>query len=78
MAVVNSGIATAAVISDPIPTWSTFVPGSITLNGNTISDATDGDAGEYDITAAPTVVVRLGDLAQADGVQNVVFQVTID
>ena len=74
----NSGTATAAVISDPIPTWSTFVPGSITLNGNTISDATDGDSGEYDITAAPTVVVRLGDLAQADGVQNVVFQVTID
>jgi uncharacterized repeat protein (TIGR01451 family) len=78
VAVVNSGTATATVISDPIPTWSTFVPGSITLNGNTISDATDGDSGEYDITAAPTVVVRLGDLAQADGVQNVVFQVTID
>ena len=76
--VVNSGTATAAVISDPIPNWSTYVPGSITLNGNTISDATDGDAGEYDITAVPSVVVRLGDLAQADGAQNVVFQVTID
>jgi uncharacterized repeat protein (TIGR01451 family) len=76
--VLNSGTATAAVISDPIPNWSTYVPGSITLNGDPISDATDGDAGEYDITAAPTVVVRLGDLAQADGVQNVVFQVTID
>jgi uncharacterized repeat protein (TIGR01451 family) len=76
--VVNSGTATAAVISDPIPNWSTYVPGSITLNGDPISDATDGDAGEYDITVAPTVVVRLGDLAQADGVQNVVFQVTID
>src|SRR5210317_1746900 len=76
--VISPGTATAAVISDPIPTWSTFVPGSITLNGNTISDATDGDAGEYDSTAIPSVVVRLGDLAQADGVQNVAFQVTID
>ncbi len=76
--VISPGTATAAVISDPIPTWSTFVPGSITLNGNTISDATDGDAGEYDITAIPSVVVRLGDLQLADGVQTVAFQVTID
>lgn len=76
--VTNTGLAAAAAIDDPIPAWSTFVPNSITLNGSTLSDATDDDAGEYDATVVPSVVVRLGDLTQADGVQTVVFQVTID
>jgi uncharacterized repeat protein (TIGR01451 family) len=76
--VVSAGTATAATINDVVPTWSTFVPNSITLNGAAITDPTDGDAGEYDVTGAPAVVVRLGDLTQADGPQNIVFQVTID
>ena len=76
--VVSGGTATAAVINDPIPTWSTYAPDSITLNGTALTDATDGDAGEYDASASPAVVVRLGDLTQADGLQTVVFQVTID
>ena len=76
--VVSVGTATSSSVVDLIPTWSTFVPNSITLNGLAISDATDGDAGEYDITGAATVVVRLGDLTLADGLQSVVFQVTID
>ena len=76
--VVSSGSATAAVITDPIPTWSTFVPNSITLNGAAISDANDGDAGEYDVSGSPAVVVQLGDLTQADGLQTIAFQVTID
>jgi len=76
--VVSAGTAAAATINDVIPTWSTFVPNSITLNGTTFTDATDGDAGEYDLTGAPAVVVRLGDLTQADGLQSIVFQVTIE
>ncbi|MDJ0793453.1 MAG: hypothetical protein QNI98_04340 [Woeseiaceae bacterium] len=76
--VISTGTATAAVINDPIPTWSTYEPGSITLNGATLTDAIDGDTGEYDVSIAPTVVVRLGDLTQADGLQTIVFQVTID
>ncbi len=76
--VTSSGVATASALTDPIPTFTTFVPGSITLNGAAISDATDGDAGELDNSGAATVVVRLGDLTQADGVQTIVFQVTID
>jgi hypothetical protein len=43
-----------------------------------MSDATDTDDGELDTTGAPTVVVRLGDLTQADGQQTVTFSVTID
>lgn len=76
--VVSAGTATTSWVSDPIPTWSSFVPNSITLNGLAVSDATDGDVGEYDLSGAPTVVVRLGDLTLADGLQTVVFQVTID
>lgn len=76
--VVSAGTATAATINDVVPTWSTFLPNSITLNGTAITDATDGDAGEFDLTGAPAVVVRLGDLTQADGLKSIVFQVTID
>lgn len=76
--VTSSGTATAAVVRDAIPAFSTFVPNSITLNAVAISDQVDGDTGELDTSGAPTVVVRLGDLAQVDGVQTVTFQVTID
>jgi uncharacterized repeat protein (TIGR01451 family) len=76
--VANSGTATASAVNDLIPTFTTFVPGSITLNAAAISDAVDGDAGEYDTSGAAMVVVRLGDLTQADGVQTVVFEVMID
>ena len=63
---------------DLIPAFSTYLPNSITLNAAAVSDATDADAGEFDTSGAPTVVVRLGDLTQADGLQTVIFEVTID
>ena len=75
---VNSpGTATASIVRDAIPVFSTYVPGSMTLNGNPISDLADTDEGELD-TAVPAVVVRLGDLTQALGPQTIVFQVVID
>jgi hypothetical protein len=58
--------------------FSTFVANSISLNGGNLTDVTDLDAGELDTSAAPTVVVRLGDLTLADGIQTIVFQVIID
>ena len=73
----SAGTATASVVRDPIPTFTTFVPGSITLNGGALTDIADADAGELE-AGTPQVVVRLGDLTQADGVQTIVFQVTID
>ena len=76
--VTSSGTATAAVLRDPIPTYTSYVANSITLNAAALTDAIDVDAGEYDASGTPSVVVRLGDLTQADGVQTVVFQVTID
>lgn len=76
--VVDAGTATVSVFNDPIPTFTSYVPNSITLNGASLTDAADGDAGELDTSGTPTVVVRLGDLTQADGVQTVEFQATID
>ena len=74
----SAGVATASVLRDPIPAFSTFVPDSITLNGAPMTDAIDADAGEYDTAVVPTVAVRLGDLTLVDGIQTIVFQATID
>lgn len=76
--IVGTGVAAAAAVRDPIPAWTSYVPGSMTLNGVPVSDAADADAGEFDTTVQPTVVARLGDLTQADGVQTIVFRVQID
>jgi len=76
--VTDTGTATASVISDPIPADTTYVANSITLNAAALTDVIDADAGELDTSGPPTAVVRLGDLIQADGIQTVVFQVTID
>ena len=76
--VTSAGTAAASVLADPIPTYTTYVPNSITLNASALSDSADADAGEFDVATDPMVVVRLGDLTLADGVQSIVFQVTID
>ena len=76
--VFGTGTATASAVRDLIPTFSTYVPASITLNAAPLTDAIDADAGEFDTSGAPTVVVRLGDLTAVSGIQTVVFQVTID
>ncbi|HNP35007.1 MAG TPA: hypothetical protein PKK10_04065 [Woeseiaceae bacterium] len=76
--VTGSGTATASVLNDPVPAFSSYVAGSLRLNAVALTDATDADAGELDTTAAPAVVVRLGDLTLADGTQTIEFQVRID
>ena len=74
----GSGTANAAVLSDPIPSNTSFVSGSLKLNGTTLSDAADADAGQYTISPAPQVRVNLGNLTAASGPQTVVFKVTIN
>lgn len=74
----NAGTAAASVVRDAIPTFSTYVPNSITLNGGAVSDLADTDAGEFDDSGTPAVVVRLGDLTQANNPQTITFQVVID
>jgi uncharacterized repeat protein (TIGR01451 family) len=75
----GTGTATGTAFRDPIPANTTFVPGSIRLNGNTITDSTaDADAGGYATSPAAAVQVALGDLTQASGPQTLVFDVTIN
>ena len=56
-----AGLASAVRLTDVIPGGTTYVPGSITLDGAPLTDAADADAGELD--PAPAVIVALGDLA---------------
>ena len=76
--VTTPGTASNSVFSDLIPDFTTYVPDSIQLNGGVLTDDLADDAGELETSGSPTVIVRLGDLTSADGIQTVEFQVTID
>lgn len=81
--------ATEVVLTDRIPSATTYVPGSLAITdgpqAGLLSDATDGDVGEYD-AGADEIVVRLGTGADAStgGVlafqetTTVVFRVLVD
>lgn len=71
--VAGSGTAANVVVTDSVPNSTTYIDGTLQLDGAALTDAADGDAGE--ITGG-NIVVRLGDLQDAAG--TVTFQVTID
>ena len=68
-----TGPAAAARIDDPLPAGTAYVPGSLLLDGQALSDAADADAGQADAAA---IGVALGDIAAA-AVRTVQFQVRI-
>jgi len=70
--------ATNSVVTDPVPANTTYLPGSITLNGGALTDAADADAGTYAAAPIPEVSVSLGDLTGGSGAQTIEFTVTID
>ena len=74
----GSGTATATGFSDLIPANTTYVAGSLELNGAALSDTADGDAGTFVSAPAPQVRVTLGDLSGASGPQTIEFAVTIN
>jgi uncharacterized repeat protein (TIGR01451 family) len=74
----GSGTATGAVFSDNIPVNTTYVPGTLRLNGGALTDGADVDAGDFSTTPAPRVRVLLGNLTQASGSQTIEFAVTIN
>ncbi len=61
-------------ISDPIPANTTYTAGSLTLDGNSLTDAADADAGLADGSA---ISVALGSVAGGAS-HTITFQVTID
>lgn len=74
----GTGSALNTIFGDNIPANTTFVPGSMRLNGVALTDGADADAGAYESTPTPRVRVALGTLTQAGGSQTVEFAVTID
>jgi uncharacterized repeat protein (TIGR01451 family) len=66
--------ARGALVRDAIPERTTYVGGSLWLDGRPLTDASDGDAGEL---GAAELSVALGDLA-AGASRQVQFAVTID
>jgi len=75
---VGSGTATGMVFSDVIPPNTTYVAGTLKLNGTALTDGVDADAGEFDTAPNNHVHVTLGNLTQAGGTQTIDFAVTIN
>ena len=53
---------TGVTVRDTVPVGTRYVPGSLRLNNTTLTDAVDGDAGQYDANAS-RVEVRMGTLS---------------
>ena len=76
LTVTPSGSATAnsVVVSDPVPANTTFVNGSILLNGSAVAPA----VGDFNVTTPGAVTVKLGNLAGSASPQIVKFSVQIN
>lgn len=72
----GSSIAYDTRVADPIPNHTTYLPGSLTLDGAPLTDAQDGDGGYFD-ALNNRVVVKLGDYPPTDPVSVITFRVTI-
>lgn len=74
----GNGTATGIVITDPIPANTTYVTGTLKLNGTPLTDAIDADAGDVGGTTAGEVTVGLGDMTGATGTKTITFDVKIN
>jgi uncharacterized repeat protein (TIGR01451 family) len=74
----GTGTAVGTIFSDTIPTNTTYVAGTLRLNGAALTDAADADAGQLITAPAAQVRVTLGDLTNASGAQTIEFAVTIN
>ena len=77
--VTNNGAVNALniVLTDPVPTNTTFVGSSITQDAAARTDASDGDNADHNISNPGEVTVAIGTLASGAST-TITFQVTID
>jgi len=61
------------VFVDPIPDHTTYVPGSMVLNGAPLTDVADPDAGDYNVTNPGAVTVKVGTISNEPGKNAVTF-----
>ncbi|MFH1688738.1 MAG: hypothetical protein ABIE42_00695 [Candidatus Eisenbacteria bacterium] len=76
--VVGSGTARDVVVTDPVPEDTTYLPGTLSLNGVPLTDGADGDAGDVGVTTFNTVTVAVGEVAAGAPTQSVGFNVVIN
>lgn len=75
----GSGTASLSTFNDRIPANTSYVPGTLRLNGAALTDAPDADAGQLVTLGADLAInVEFGDLTSASGPQTVEFTVMID
>lgn len=72
--VTGSGSLANLGIADSVPAGTSYVPGSLSLQGAALTDAADADAGRFDGTG---ISVALGTVAGGQ-TRSVTFRVTID
>lgn len=70
----GTGSLADAAITDAIPADTTYVAGSLTLDGSGLSDAADADAGQFSTTG---IRVNLGDIV-APAIKTITFQTSIN
>ena len=73
--VTGSGTAEGVRVADVIPASTTYQAGTLTLNGTTLSDTTDGDAGT---ASASGIDVALGNVTGGASDKTVTFKVKIN
>jgi uncharacterized repeat protein (TIGR01451 family) len=76
--VTGTGTANGIIVTDPIPANTAYTPGSLRLNGATLTDVAGDDAGDVGGTTANTVTVNAGNLTSASPAQVIVFDVKIN
>lgn len=69
----GGGVARAVTIADPIPSGTSYVAGSLSLDDSTLTDAVDGDPGTF---GSGQITVALGDLSNA-ATRTIRFKVKI-
>lgn len=76
--VAGTGNVANLVITDPLPPFTTYVAGSLRLNGGSLTDAADADQGDFGATTANQLTVTLGSVAGGSLPQTINFAVTIN
>jgi len=74
----GSGSAQNLVITDPIPTNTTYSPTTLRLDAIGLTDIADGDAGDVSVTTPGAVTVNLGSVAAGSPARAIEFKVIID
>jgi uncharacterized repeat protein (TIGR01451 family) len=78
VAISGSGTALDVIITDAIPAETTYIPGTLTLNGVGLTDAADIDVGDVGATIPGMVTVNLGELPVGSPAQTITFDVRIN